>query len=140
MTARLVRALLGPAAALLPLPVLAAGAVYHCVATERLYCTAQSGCQAQQPDIEDLSFSPVDGKLQFCRFGLCFAGVAELEREGWPEWQVLGLAVVEKLPLASAQRGSALFASFEVNERRFVLSSLGPHYQDITWFDCTQVK
>jgi len=126
--------------ALLPVPALAQGAVYACTPTQRLHCTAEGGCEAQQPDIEALRFAPVEGHLQYCRFGTCFQGIADIEREGWPTWHALGVAMVEALPLTRDYRGRALFASFEVNERRFVLSSLGTAGQDITWFDCGQAE
>jgi hypothetical protein len=123
---------------LLPLPVLALGVTWLCTPGQRLHCTAGGQCETQPPDIEVLSFTPDGGRLEFCRFGSCFQGVAELQREGAPDWNNLGIAMVEKLPLTRDYRGHALFASFEVNARRFVLSSLGSFGQDITWFDCAQ--
>jgi hypothetical protein len=104
--------------ALLPLPALALGVTWHCAPSQRLHCTSAGNCETQQPDIDTLSFSPKDGSLEFCRFDICFQGIVELAREGSPDWNTLGVAMVEKLPLTRHYRRRALFASFEVNERR----------------------
>lgn len=120
-----------------PLPAFPLGAVYLCTPSLRLSCQPE-GCASLAPDIAELSFAPVDGSLAFCRGTHCYEGIAELDREGWPEWKVLGLARVEELPLPRAQVGRLFFASFEVNERRFVLSDIGARDQETTWFDCRQ--
>lgn len=133
------RAFLAVLLAFLPSAAMAQGATWLCAPATRLLCTRE-GCAAAAPDITELSFAPVEGRLAFCRSAACYQGIAELDREGAPDWRTLGIALVEELPLPHASmgayRGRALFASFEVNDRRFVLSDLGGGGQDTTWFDC----
>jgi len=124
--------------ALLPLPALALGVTWQCAPTTRLLCRPDGGCSSQPPEIVQLRFTPADDYLEFCSRTLCWQGIVDLAREGAPDWNTLGVAMVEALPLTRDYRGRARFAAFEVNDRRFVLSDLGIDGQDTTWFDCRQ--
>lgn len=128
--------LLALALSLLSAPACALSTTWLCAPTLRLSCHPQSGCAENLPAISEVALNLTEGDIAFCIGETCYEGVVEFEREGAPDWRSLGTAIVEELPLKRSYSGRLWFASFEVNDRRFVLSGLSHLGQDTTWFDC----
>lgn len=110
---------------------------WRCLPTARLVCTVDAGCSAAEPRFGEVAFDREYGRLSYCLREICFEGVINLEQEGAPDWRILGVGVLEKLPLSRLFRGGeSLFASYDTNARSLTLSALGPRGQDTTWFAC----
>jgi len=125
------------AALLLPQPAAAYVDLWTCDATHSLRCRQGEGCAAAEPRISAMEIMPVTGRIGFCVGALCYEGVMELEKEGWPDYRTLGTARVEELPLARVYRpGPSYFVSFDEAAGSFALASLHPGSQDTTWFAC----
>ena len=135
----LVLAILVPAG---PAAAQAIGTHWTCTSLAQQSCRPGAGCVGETPWLGEIElYGGLDGyQIGYCLAAneeACFQGYLRQEREGWPDWGILGTATVERLPLKRSYHGEHGFhASFDVNARTLVVANTTPYGQTTVWLDC----
>ena len=121
-------------------PAVAEAASWSCTAETTLVCTP-AGCEAAKPSLWDITLSPEDASISFCTADSCYAGMAELLEEGWPDPgpDLQGLAFVEPIPTPRPLSLRYYGVALNPETHRLSLSQLGSERQVVTWASCTAI-
>lgn len=120
----------------------ALGTRWSCTPLAQQSCRPGEGCSSELPWLGGMTlYGGLESyRVDYCLASeeVCFQGIFEQDREGWPDWGSLGVATVERLPLKRSYHGEhGFFGSFDVNARTLLVTTLSVLGETTVWLACT---